>query len=263
MMLLCRGVHSLLVIFLAFCYPIAAYINPIIPGFNPDPSTVRVGDDYGLVVSSLEFTPGIAIYHSKDLINWTLHNHALTRLRQLAMFGTPSSLGVWASTIRYHNNRYHKQSIPQTIDTTSRPVSETQHIDVSAHPVDRGEQGKFGTFNDGVGGNVFPKRFYVWTDDIESSNRSDPVYSDRPGFEADLFWDDDGKVYLGNTKQQFTSDLVRCWTGEIDLDTGRSLTKPQPLVNVTVLWPQGGHVYKINGTYYLMTAAGGTNSDSH
>lgn len=92
---------------------------------------------------------------------------------------------------------------------------------------------------------------------------SDPVYFDRPGFDADLFWDDDGKVYLGNTKQQFTGDLVRCWTGEIDLDTGRSLTKPQPLVNVTVLWPEGSHVYKINGTYYLMTAAGGTNSDSH
>lgn len=114
-----------------------------------------------------------------------------------------------------------------------------------------GKQGKYDTLEDGVGGNIFPKGFYVWTDDIESDNWSDPVYSDRPGFNADLFWDDDGKVYLGYTKQQFTGGLVRCWTGEIDLDTGRSLTKPQPLVNVTVLWPERSHMYKVNGTYYL------------
>ncbi|KAH1593582.1 hypothetical protein KXX44_008053 [Aspergillus fumigatus] len=214
--LVCKEAHSLLAVFLALCYPIAAYINPIIPGFNPGPLIVRVGDDYWLVVSSFEFTPGTPIYHSKDLINWTLHSHALTRLSQLAMFGTPSSLGVWASTIRYHNNRYYISS--------------------------EGKQGKYDTLEDGVGGNIFPKGFYVWTDDIESDNWSDPVYSDRPGFNADLFWDDDGKVYLGYTKQQFTGGLVRCWTGEIDLDTGRSLTKPQPLVNVTVLWPERSHI---------------------
>ncbi|KAL4887826.1 glycosyl hydrolase [Aspergillus ambiguus] len=233
-MLVSRVLQPLLAVFLAFCSCTSAYINPIIPGFNPDPSILRVGDDYWLIVSSFEFTPGIPIYHSKDLVNWKLHSHALTRPSQLTMFGTPSSLGVWASTIRYHNKRYYISSAKyDTLDS------------------------------DVVDGNVFPRGFYVWTDDIASGTWSDPVYFDNPGFDQDLFWDDDGKVYLGQTRQQFAGDLVRCWSSEIDLATGRALTQSQPLVNVTVLWPEGSHVYKINGTYYLLTAAGGTNTDSH
>lgn len=46
------------------------YTNPIIKGFNPDPSICRVGSDYYLAVSTFEYYPGIAIYHSNDLVNW-------------------------------------------------------------------------------------------------------------------------------------------------------------------------------------------------
>lgn len=98
----------------------------------------------------------------------------------------------------------------------------------------------------------------MWTDDIVSGNWSDPIYFDNPGFDQDLFFDDDGKVYLGFTRRSNPSDLIRCWTAEIDINTGRTLTVQQPLVEVTVLWPEGSHVYKINGTYHLITAAGGT-----
>ena len=56
---------------------------------------------------------------------------------------------------------------------------------------------------------------------------------------------------------------MRCWTTEIDLKSGNSLTHPQQLVDVTVLWPEGSHVYKINGTYQLITAAGGTQGNGH
>lgn len=76
-----------------------AYMNPILPGFNPDPSIIRDGNDYWLVVSSFEFFPGLPIYHSTDLVTWTLHSHALTRASQLPLYGTPSSLGKYTSAM--------------------------------------------------------------------------------------------------------------------------------------------------------------------
>lgn len=102
-MLVLGGLQRLLAVSLAFCHCTWAYINPIIPGFNPDPSILRVGDNYWLIVSSFEFTPGIPIYHSTDLVNWKLHSHALTRPSQLTMFGTPSSLGKCSPTICFES----------------------------------------------------------------------------------------------------------------------------------------------------------------
>ena len=52
--------------------------NPIIPGFYPDPSICRVGDDFYLAVSSFELCPGVPVFHSKDLANWELISHAVT-----------------------------------------------------------------------------------------------------------------------------------------------------------------------------------------
>ena len=46
------------------------YRNPIIPGYHPDPSICRVGDDFYVVNSSFHYFPGVPIYHSKDLVNW-------------------------------------------------------------------------------------------------------------------------------------------------------------------------------------------------
>lgn len=84
---------SALLVILVSCFTVNGYINPILPGVNPDPSILRMGRDYWLVVSSFEFTPGIPIYHSTDLINWTLHSHALTRPSQLSLYMVPQSLG--------------------------------------------------------------------------------------------------------------------------------------------------------------------------
>jgi len=101
----------LLIIFLSKYSPsvaqnntVTGYYNPIIPGFHPDPSICRVGDDYYLVTSSFEFFPGIPIYHSKDLINWKQIGHCLTRKSQLNLANTAIWSGIWAPTIR-HNNR--------------------------------------------------------------------------------------------------------------------------------------------------------------
>ena len=82
------------------------YKNPIIPGFNPDPSICRVGDDFYLVTSTFEFFPGVPIYHSKNLINWELINYCLTTDTQLPLQGANPSGGIYAPTIRYHDGTF-------------------------------------------------------------------------------------------------------------------------------------------------------------
>lgn len=62
--------------------------NPILPGFNPDPSIIRVGDDYYIATSTFEWYPGVQIHHSKDLINWELVSRPLKRISQLDLSGT-------------------------------------------------------------------------------------------------------------------------------------------------------------------------------
>lgn len=83
------------------------YKNPVIPGFNPDPSVCRVGDDYYLVTSSFEYFPGLPIYHSKDLINWEQIGHCLTRDSQLPLHQVNASGGLFAPSIRYHDGLFY------------------------------------------------------------------------------------------------------------------------------------------------------------
>lgn len=83
------------------------YRNPIIPGFNPDPSVCRVGDDFYLVTSSFEYFPGLPIYQSKDLINWKQIGHCLTRDSQLPLENVPASGGLFAPSLRYHDGLFY------------------------------------------------------------------------------------------------------------------------------------------------------------
>lgn len=85
----------------------ARYRNPIIKGFNPDPSICRVGDDYYLVTSTFEFFPGVPIYHSKNLVEWELINYCLTRDAQLNLLNARCSGGIYAPTIRYHDGLFY------------------------------------------------------------------------------------------------------------------------------------------------------------
>ena len=75
--------------------------NPILPGFNPDPSIVRVGDDYYIATSTFEWYPGVQIHHSRDLIHWRLVARPLNRANQLDMRGEPDSCGVWAPCLSH------------------------------------------------------------------------------------------------------------------------------------------------------------------
>lgn len=83
------------------------YQNPIIRGFNPDPSICRVGEDYYLVTSSFEYFPGIPVYHSRDLVNWKLLGNCIDRPGMLPLAEALPDMGVWAPVIRFHNGRFY------------------------------------------------------------------------------------------------------------------------------------------------------------
>ncbi|MDQ0772310.1 xylan 1,4-beta-xylosidase [Streptomyces aurantiacus] len=85
----------------------ALFDNPVIPGFSPDPSICRVGDDYYLATSSFEYVPGVPLWHSRDLVHWRLIGHALDRPSQLALPDTAAaSTGVYAPTLRHHDGLF-------------------------------------------------------------------------------------------------------------------------------------------------------------
>lgn len=193
------------------------YANPILPGFYPDPSICRVGDDFYLVTSSFEYFPGVPIFHSRDLINWNQIGHCLTRASQLPLEGCWASGGIWAPTLRYHNGSFYMI----TTNTTG-------------------------------GGH-----FFVTAPD-PAGDWTEPIWVDGKGFDASLFFDDDGKAYF----QWYVYPLGIHQT-EIDIYTGKHLTEPKIIWSGTgARSPEGPHLYKINAKYYLMTAEGGT-EDGH
>ncbi len=202
------------------------YRNPIIPGFYPDPSVCRVGEDYYLVNSSFEFFPGVPLYHSRDLVQWEQIGHVLTRESQVPLRGANTSGGIYAPTIRFHNGRYY-------MITTN----------VNFQP---GDQAGGGLGN-----------FIVHTEDIRGE-WSEPVRVSHMGIDPSLFWDDDGKCYLqgptfGPDGRQFIGQY------QLDPDTGETLSETRCIWTGTGgKCPEGPHLYKINGTYYLMIAEGGT-----
>lgn len=133
------------------------YNNPIIPGFNPDPSIVRVGPDYFLVTSTFEYFPGVPVYHSTDLVNWTLIGHALTRRSQLDIRTPETGGGIWAPTIRWHDGVFY---VTTACFDRYRPQADDR---------------------------VWPRGFYVKTANIrDEQGWSEPVFFDQLGFDQDV-----------------------------------------------------------------------------
>lgn len=91
------------------------YNNPVIKGFYPDPSACKVEDTYYLVCSSFQYFPGVPIFESKDLINWTQIGHCLTRKSQVQLDTVDSSGGVFAPTLRYNNGRFYMTTTNDTL----------------------------------------------------------------------------------------------------------------------------------------------------
>lgn len=83
------------------------YQNPVIQGFYPDPSVCRANGTYYLVSSSFQYFPGVPLFESADLVNWTQIGYVLTRESQLDLSGAASSGGIFAPTIRCHDGRFY------------------------------------------------------------------------------------------------------------------------------------------------------------
>ncbi|KMK74397.1 glycoside hydrolase family 43 protein [Alkalihalobacillus pseudalcaliphilus] len=207
----------------------ATYQNPIIPGFYPDPSICRVGDDYYLVTSTFEYFPGVPIFHSKDLVNWKQIGHVLDRPSQLNLDGIPNSKGIYAPTIRYHEGIYYM--------ITTFVVS--QH----------GER----------------KNFYVTATD-PAGPWSDPIWlTGAPGIDPSLFFDDDGRVYYTGNRVPPTGQThakhMEIWLQELDVYEEKLIGEPVGIWDGALKIAhaqESPHVYKKDGYYYLIIAEGGT-----
>jgi xylan 1,4-beta-xylosidase len=147
--------------------------NPILRGFNPDPSIVRVGEDYYIATSTFEWFPGVQIHHSRDLVNWRLLTRPLTRPSQLNMLGAPDSCGVWAPCLTHADGKFW------LIYTDVKRYGRT-------------------TVGGASGASLRDFHNYLVTaDDIEGP-WSDPVFLNSSGFDPSLFHDDDGRKWLLN-----------------------------------------------------------------
>lgn len=208
--------------------------NPVIPGFYPDPSICRAGDDYYLITSSFEYFPGVPIFHSRDLVHWQQIGHILDRPSQLNLDDVGPSAGIYAPTIRYHDGRFYM------VTTLRRPAPEGVH-DIN----------------------------FVVTAEDPAGPWSDPVsLIEDPGIiDPSLFFDDDGRAwYVANRriKDQPYVGYRDIWLKEFDTAT-LQLTGEE-----TLLWngavkgaqaPEAPHIYKVDGTYYLVLAEAGTFHD--
>ncbi|KAL1590880.1 hypothetical protein WHR41_00153 [Cladosporium halotolerans] len=202
--------------------------NPILPGFNADPSVLRVGDDYYIATSTFEWYPGVQIHHSKDLANWELLTRPLNRKAQLDMRGDPDSCGVWAPCLTHDGEKFW-----------------LVYTDVKR---------KDGSFKD-------THNYIVTATDI-AGEWSDPVHVNSSGFDPSLFHDDDGKKWFVNMLWDHRS-RPRSFAGirlqEYDHKAGK-LVGPRKTVffGTDLDLVEGPHLYKRNGYYYLLTAEGGT-----
>ncbi len=202
--------------------------NPILPGFNADPSIVRVGEDFYIATSTFEWYPGVQIHHSRDLRHWRLVSRPLDRAALLDMRGNPDSGGVWAPCLTHADGRFWL--IYSDVKRRNGDFKDTPNFLTSCERID-------GTW-------------------------SDPVYLNASGFDPSLFHDEDGRKWLVNMhwdgrhrRNRFGGIVLQ----EVDVEAGR-LTGP--ITNIfpgtALAYTEAPHLYRRDGWYYLVTAEGGT-----
>lgn len=207
--------------------PASTIRNPILPGFNPDPSIVRVGDDYYIATSTFEWFPGVQIHHSRDLVHWRLLTRPLDRVSQLDLRGVRPSAGIWAPCLTYADGLFW------LIYTVVRTIIKDQPNYVVTAPAITGP----------------------W---------SEPAFLNGIGFDPSLFHDDDGKKYLVQMAidpHRRHNPFKGIYLTEFD-PSARKLVGPRRKIFQKCLGEtEGPHLYKRNGLYYLMVAEGGTGYD--
>lgn len=202
--------------------------NPIMPGFYPDPSICAVGGDYYLVNSTFAYFPGLPVMHSRDLCHWEQLGNALDRPSQLPLKGAGHSAGLFAPAIRYHEGTFY------LICT-----------------------------NVSGGGN-----FLVTARNPEGPWSEPYFIRGAEGIDPCLFFDDDGKCYYIGTRPnrqgcRYNGDWC-IWIQELNLERMELAGEAKDVWNGAlrdVIWPEGPHLYKKDGYYYILHAEGGTGPD--
>lgn len=203
--------------------------NPLVSGFNPDPSVVRVGDAWFLATSTFEYLPGLPIYKSTDFENWQLIGHVATREGQFAVEQVPTAGGAWAPTIRHRDGVFH-------IVITDALGRGMLHF----------------TATDPAG---------PWSDG-DLINLPDGV-TNVDGIDPDLAWDDEGTAYVTYSALSLTAKNGVHHRGieqvRVDLATHTALEEPRSLWSGSgSMFPEAPHLYSIDGFWYLLIAEGGT-----
>lgn len=208
--------------------------NPILPGFNADPSFCRVGEDYYIATSTFEWYPGVQIHHSRDLVNWTLVSRPLSRKALLDMRGNADSCGIWAPCLSFADGKFWLV------------YTDVKRLD--------------GAFKDAPN--------YITCCDTIDGDWSDPWFVNSSGFDPTLFHDDDGRKWFANvqwnhrgqgtganpTHDSFDGILLQEWSPD------RGLFGPVKSIyaGTTRGLTEAPHLFKRNDYYYLTTAEGGT-----
>ncbi|MEU3457498.1 glycoside hydrolase family 43 protein [Micromonospora sp. NPDC006766] len=202
--------------------------NPVLTGFHPDPSTLRVGDDYYLATSTFEWYPGVRIHHSRDLVHWHALGGVITDRRLLDLRGCGDSNGVWAPDLSYHDGLFH-----------------LVYSDVASF----------------ASGYWDPQNFLVTAPDI-TGPWSDPVKLHAHGFDASLFHDSDGSTWLLSMSADWRPGRDRFGGIEIqryDPEQRRLVGEARIIFRGTSAGlTEGPHLYQRDGWYWLVTAEGGT-----
>jgi alpha-N-arabinofuranosidase len=206
------------------------YYNPVLPGFYPDPSICRKGEDYYLVTSSFAWFPAIPVFHSNNLVQWDQIGHVFNQAGQISLDSLAISEGVFAPDISYN------------------PLNDTFYLVNTL-------VGKGGNFVTKAKDPAGPWSNPVWLPEIN-------------GIDPSLFFDSDGKTYLVHNGPSQGKPLYpghrTIRIREFDPVACRVSAREAILVDGGVdiakmpVWIEGPHIYKVNDTYYLMAAEGGT-----
>jgi alpha-N-arabinofuranosidase len=211
--------------------PEGSFRNPVLPGFHPDPSIVRVGDAFYAVTSTFSYFPGLPILRSTDLVNWTLIGNAIDRPDQLDFSGLGTNRGLFAPAITHHDGKFWivntciecGGNFVITATDPAGPWSDPNWLDF---------------------GGIDPSLHF------EPDGTAWIVYNDAPP--GPPRYEGHRALWL----QQFDPATMQVMPGRTLLVDGGVDPSTNPI------WAEGPHIYKIGDWYYLLTAEGGT-ADQH
>jgi alpha-N-arabinofuranosidase len=205
------------------------FANPILQGFYPDPSITRVGDDYYLVHSTFTWFPGIPIFHSRDLVNWTQIGNAINRPDQLDFKALGLSRGVFAPDISWHDGTFY--ILNTCVDCGDNFVITAKNpAGPWSNPVWLPE----------LGGAIDPSLFF------DEDGRAWVVNNGPPPGKS--LYDGHRAIWI----QRFDPKLMKLSGPRTALLNGGVHPEEKPI------WIEGPHIFQKDGWYYLIAAEGGT-----